>query len=143
MLGRFQHSPLLSRFTTYSVHPDVLFGFLAYQFPCHVALTAHEVLALDEQLCPTWDSLLGIAKATNHLITLLPVDVVLSMEKGELSWEQKGIYSLLPELYFGISNFFLQTLLFASCVCMSSSYTFFFLSYCPSSHHDLLEACTT
>lgn len=72
----------------------MLFGFLAYQLPCHVSVTAYEVLVWDEELCPTWNSLLAIAKATNQLIALLPPELVLSLEKEELAWENKSNFPM-------------------------------------------------
>ena len=71
-------------------HTDVLFGFLAYQFPCHVALTSQQLLALDEDVCNTRDLLLELARRTHQLVALLPMSLVLELEKEELLWEQKG-----------------------------------------------------
>lgn len=70
---------------------DVLFGFLAYQFPCHVALTFHQVLSLDDVVCSTSDILLELARRTHQLVALLPLALVLDLEKEELLWEDKGV----------------------------------------------------
>jgi len=56
-----------------------------------MAVTATEVFPLDDGICPTWDNLLAIAKATNSLIALLPMEIVTDLEKEEFIWEVKGI----------------------------------------------------
>lgn len=83
---------------------DVLFGFLAYQFPCHVALTSHQVVALDEAVCSTRDILLELARRTHQLVALLPLALVLELEKEELLWEQKGTCCWLEHIDMCIHN---------------------------------------
>ena len=67
---------------------DVLFGFLAYQFPCHVALCfSYPTLDI---LCNVGDLLLDVAKSIHRLINFLPPHIVLELEREELLWERKG-----------------------------------------------------
>ena len=55
-----------------------------------MAVTANEVFPLDDDICPTWDNILAIAKASNSLIALLPKELVIDLEKEEFNWELKG-----------------------------------------------------
>lgn len=69
------------------MHVDVLFGFLAYQYPCHIALSIRSDL---DQYCSTVDVLLEAAKCVHQLVSLLPSHVVTQLEQEELLWERKG-----------------------------------------------------
>ena len=70
----------------FSVPPDALFGFLAYQFPYHLSLTATDVVALDS-IFNLGEFFLKMAQSVHGLIKLLPEHVVMEMEKDELLWE--------------------------------------------------------
>ena len=65
---------------------DVQFGFLAHQFPSHIALTTHIVPAFDV-IFNVGELLLEMAAVVHQAVLLLPPDVVLECEKRELQWE--------------------------------------------------------
>ncbi len=66
---------------------EVLFGFLAYQYPCHVALSMRPDVDL---YCNTIDVLLETAKCVHRLVLMLPPDVIMQLERAELLWERGG-----------------------------------------------------
>lgn len=70
-------------------HADVVFGYLAYQYPCHIALSCSWIPMLDS-LCDTGAMLLELAEAVHQLISFLPSTLILQLEREELLWDRKG-----------------------------------------------------
>ncbi len=66
---------------------EVLFGFLAYQYPCHVALSIYHGL---DRYWNAVEVLLEVARSVHKLLLLLPPQLLLKLEQEELLWEQKG-----------------------------------------------------
>ena len=73
---------------------DVLFGFLCFEFPHHVAFSCPSGVAFDA-LFHLGDLLLDMAKSVHKLLVLLPQELVDNMEKEELQWEPASEYTVL------------------------------------------------
>ena len=67
-------------------HLDVLFGFLGFEFPQHVAFSCPNGVAFDA-LFHLGDLLLEMAKSVHKLMMLLPQELIETLEKEELQWE--------------------------------------------------------
>lgn len=65
---------------------DVLFGFLGFEFPQHIALSCPDLIAFDT-LFNLGSLLLDTAKVVHKLLLLLPHELIESMEKEEFLWE--------------------------------------------------------
>ena len=65
---------------------DVLFGFLGFEFPQHIAFSCPSGVAFDA-LFHLGDLLLEMARSVHKLIVLLPQELIETMEKEELHWE--------------------------------------------------------
>ena len=67
--------------------PEVLFGFLAYQYPYYFALSMSAGLEL---YFNTVDVLMELARTVHQLVSLLSPSTVAQLEKEELLWDKTG-----------------------------------------------------